>query len=940
MTSTAPSPEQTPDPARRGLGWLLLLFFISGASGLIYEIVWLRKLTLIFGETALAVSTVLACFMAGLGFGSLWFGRWIERRPGRALAAYVWLELGIGAYGLLSLPLLDAFAPVYVWAYRHLHAGFYALSLLRLACAFVVLLPATFLMGGTLPVLCRYFARRREIVGSLVARLYAANTLGATAGCFAASFFIVGWIGVRATTRTAAGLNLAAALGAWLVARGLRASAEQPKAGPDEAPADGALEYPRWSRRWMLVVIALCGFCGLAYESFWTRLLSHVVGLDVQAFGLMLSSLLLGIGLGSALAPRLPLARANPLPAFIVVELLLAAAAVASVAVFARIGRIHWIIAGVVGLGDFWSGVALRFGMCAAMVFIPSVLMGAAFPLAVRLYAAGGGVGRQVGAAYAANTFGAIAGSLAAGFALMPLLGANWSLIAKGLLSAETGLSLLGSCPSLTRARLGRGVLALAALVVACAVVYAAPAARKPPVYSTKSEKEFRVLWYGEDLAGSVSVLQNRFNPELREVNINGLSVAYTSYDDICVQKLLAHLPVLLHADPRDMLVIGFGSGSTCGSSLLHPVHTTCVELQPQELITARFFTDLNHDVLKQKDRFSVHIGDGRNYLFMTRKRFDVISRDTLTPKESQDLFSVEFYELCRSRLRAGGVFCGFLPTDIVPTAAYFKMLVRSFMAVFPHGSVWYVGPHCSLLLGTTEPLRIDYQRLGRRMKRPGVQAELKRIRMDDPAVFLNRLIAAGPAMKAFAGPGSVATDDRPLGFALTERMLTFSEGDKLAAELARIKEPPTKYLTNPGPARERILARLDRADRAARLAMIGRQAAWRGDYTKAWILLRRAMDIFPDDRSIPYDAGRAALELSKKVRDRSPSDAVRLARKALEVAPDLAEAYVVIGQAQERLGRPDDAARAYHRALQLNSGLVIPRLRLKFVPLPVSPSR
>ncbi len=931
----AVTPRALPGP--RGLGWLLLLFFVSGMSGLMYEIVWLRKLTLIFGNTAFAVSTVLACFMAGLGFGSLWFGRIVERHPRRAVMIYVWLEVGIGVYGLLSLPLLGAFEPLYIAIYRSLGAGYYAMSLVRLACAFVVLLPATVLMGATLPVLCRHFVRDRESLASTVAKFYGANTLGAMLGCFAASFIVIAAVGVSATVVVAAALNFAAALGAWGVSRWAGTSEQDEPAAPAaDAPIARAIEYPHWRPRWFVFIIAMTGFCGLAYEAFWTRLLGHVVGLDVQAFGLMLTTLLLGIGVGSALVTACRPMRENPLPFFIAIEILLGAAAMAALPVFEHIGRISWAMYDVVGMAHLWQRTVVQFGKCVVLMLAPSVLMGAAFPLAAALHARGAqGAGRRVGAAYAANTFGAIAGSLASGFILMPLVGVNASLMGVGLLNVAVGLSLVRSCPALLTGFRGRGLLLLLVLIAACSVVYAWPASKRPPVFSKKAEQEVRIRWQGEDLSGSVTVLENRMNPRNREVNINGLSVAYTDYDDVCVQKLLAHLPLLLHPAPKDVLIIGFGSGSTSGTTMLYPVQTECVELQKLEMVTAKYFTDLNHNVLSS-DRFKVHIDDGRNFLLMTEKRYDVVSRDTLTPKESQDLFSVEFYELCKARLRPGGIVCGFLPTNIVPTADYFKLLVRSFLAAFPHGSVWYIGPNCSLLLGTVEPLQIDYNELVRRMAIPGIRADLAKIRYEDPAVFLSRLIAAGDQLKAFAGHGRIATDDRPLGFSFDGTMLRFSEGDVLTEDMLRFKEPAAKYLVNVGKDkadRAAILARLAKAEQAARLLIEGRQAAWRRDYGRAFAAFEKASAIFPDDRSIPYQDGAAAWELCQNIMRAGPSklrDALAMAQRAVEKAPELAEPFVAMGQIYERMGQFDKALEAYRKSLKYNPDLVPPKRRLE----------
>ena len=932
----ASGPQAPPSAGRVGMGWVLGLFFVSGFSGLMYEIIWVHKLALIFGNTALAVSTVLAAFMAGLGFGSLWFGRLVEGRHGRALLWYVWLEVGIGLFALVSLPMLDAFEGLYVWLYRTFGATWYLMSLVRLACAFVTLLPATLLMGGTLPVLCRYFVRDEAGLQPAVAKLYGVNALGAMLGCFAASFLLVGTLGVHRTLWLGAVLNFVAAAGVWLVARGVRELQPRPESG--EAPAalaEGkASDYPHWSSRKFLVLVALCGFCGLSYESFWTRLLSHVIGLHVQAFGLMLLTFLLGIGLGSMVVARSVAARERPLALFIVVEVLIGCFALLTVPLFSNIGYFSWLGASVVGSRSLMARMVVRFFQCVVIMIVPALLMGAAFPLAVRLYASGPQrVGRDVGAVYAWNTFGAILGSLAAGFVMMPLLGTNVSVIAVALLNVLIGAALLRSCPELYRAGKGRAVLAVLALSMVATFVSAAQASTRPAVFSRQSDDELNVLWHKEDIAGSVCVLESKRDRSKREVNINGLSVAYTSHSDVRVQKLLAHLPILLHRSPKDVLVVGFGSGSTSGTTMLYPVQTECVELQRLEMSTAKYFVDLNRGVLDHP-RFRMHINDGRNFLLMSEKSYDVISRDTLPPKESQDLFSVEFYDLCKARVRPGGVVCGFLPTDLCPMAAYFKLLVRSFLEAFPDASLWYVGPSCCLLLGPRDKLQIDYARLVERMSEPEVKRDLQKIHMDDPAVFLSHFIAAGDRLRAFVGQGPVATDDKPLGFGLDDWYISFSEADRLVEDLLTAREPISHYLVNVGASaqdRQAVLERLSRAQQAGALTIRGKHLAWVGNLGAASELLRQAMEAFPDDMDARYSAAWTAWQASQRLAEQGHlRRAIAAASGALELYPELAEPHAFLGQAYEVTGDRAKAIAEYRKACQLNPGLVLPTAALE----------
>ena len=942
----APQPPARLASPPAALTWMLLLFFVSGVSGLMYEIIWLRKLTLIFGNTAFAVSTVLAAFMAGLGFGSLWLGRAVEGRPDRALYWYVWLEIGIGFFAVISLPLLDAFGPLYAWLYRTFGTAGYAMGLVRLVCAFITLLPATLLMGGTLPILCRYFVRDDRSVASVVAKLYGANTLGAVAGCFLASFVLVGTLGMVTTVWVGATLNFLAAVGAWVLSRGdLRGASVDSAVEPEESAC--SFDFPHWHPRLFLVLVALCGFCSLSYEAFWTRMLSHVLGLNVQAFGLMLFTFLLGIGMGSLAAARLKMSARELLRLFIVLELLIGWFGLLSLSLFINLDWFGGLAELVVGSASVSARTFVRFGKCVGIMIVPATLMGAAFPVATTLYAqARERVGERVGTVYAWNTFGAILGSLCSGFVLMPLMGTNASVILVAVLNILVAAVLIPSCPSLYRGP--RGALGLAALTLgtAASVHSAAASAGRPVVFSVKSPKKFEAIWHGEDVAGSVTVLESRDDASMREVNINGMSVAYTHHLDVRVQKLLAHLPLLMHASPEDVLVVGFGSGSTSGTTMLHPVRTECVELQRLETVTAQFFTDLNRNVL-QEPRFKIHINDGRNFLLMTEKRYDVISRDTLPPKASQDLYSVEFHELCKERLKPGGVVCGFLPTNLCPTADYFKLLVRTFIEVFPEASLWYATPESCLLLGQQGKFEIDYASFVRRASRPEVRADLARIHAADPEAFLSAFITAGDRLRDFVGEGPVATDDRPLGFVFDDSGISPDEADWLAEQLLEAKVPVSEYLVNVGQTpdeQEDVRNRCAKTHRAATLTMRGQHLAWRKRLTMALATIQEAIAATPEgvDLGARYSAARAAKRISAILQFRALTAASRTvgdpaatiksrqmlatalatARQAVEMAPDFADAYGVLGEAHQLMGNRPEAIKAYRRALEINPQL------------------
>src|SRR6266436_5345847 len=254
---------------------VLALCFLSGISGLLYEVAWARMLHLLFGDTVLAVSTVLASFMAGLALGSFWSGRYVDRQP-RILALYAALEAGIGLSAVLLPVVLQALTPLYVWLHQYLHASFWLFSMVRFLLAFALLVVPTALMGATLPVLSRYMVRHSATLGWSVGTLYALNTGGAVLGCFTAGYVLIGRLGLSQTVWIGAALNLVIALVVWGVQRWME---EEPKA-PDVplSPHGDALHtaraYDTKTVRRVLWSFALSGYTALSYEVLWTRALT------------------------------------------------------------------------------------------------------------------------------------------------------------------------------------------------------------------------------------------------------------------------------------------------------------------------------------------------------------------------------------------------------------------------------------------------------------------------------------------------------------------------------------------------------------------------------------------------------------------------------------------------------------------------------------------
>lgn len=937
---------------------LLGLFFLSGASGLIYEVAWTRMLHLLFGDTVLAVSTVLASFMAGLALGSFWGGRLVDRRS-RVLPIYAALEVGIGVSAIALPVALGALTPVYVWSHRHLSESFWLFSAARFALAFALLFAPTVLMGATLPVLSRYMVRNTATLGRKVGILYALNTGGAVIGCFVAGYVLLGRYGLTSTVWIGAALNFAIALAVWAGRRWAPEDARPVRApnvpGEDSsAPAERSAEPPAYDGRTVRLVLAcfaLAGFAALSYEVIWTRALTFFIGNSTYAFSAMLTTVLAGLALGSLASARLSDQRRDRLALLGGLQIMIGAYGLVSIAI---LGRLFY------GLDGWWEGFSnaywgaplwLTFVKTFAVILPPTLAMGATFPLVGKIVTRGpAAVGRGIGTAYAANTVGAIAGSVVSGFVAIPLLGMHLSLALTALLSVGAGIALLASSAV---PRLRQGLVYAAVLGLFAAVMVAAPALRFADI---AGEPEREVLHYVEDAVGVVKVATDVYDRKL--LSINGWSVAGTGTPNLDValvndypeiQKLLAHLPMLLHPAPRRALVIGFGAGGTAWSftryAALEELHI--VEFVPNVIRAARFFPEVNHGVLADP-RLRVTIDDGRNVLLVTTRTYDVVSVDTLDPKHAGNgnLYTREFYALSRRVLRPGGIFVQWLPYHQVDNASL-KLIARTFQHVYPHATLWlnrFKG--YALLLGTADPLRIDLAGLQTHFDTPAIQRDLAEVHVATPWQLLESFAMRPETVRRFtAGDTALNTYDRPhvefYGMSWRDPV------EENLAELARFADDVAPLLSLPATysaeQRQLVLERLATHRRISRHIFRGYLASWRRQLQEGTREYRKALKLDGTDEGVKFALGIASVHKRRALAalERDPRDtkslsklgyiawqeqqydeAIRRFREVLAIDPRQAAAHVHLGVSYVAQERFEESRAAYREAGRLNPDL------------------
>jgi len=734
---------------------LNLLICLSGFSALIYEVVWSRHLALLFGTNMLAVATVTATFMAGLALGSLFFGNVADRSP-TPLRLYALLELGIGVSALIFPLLLELITTIYL-AFPE-DSSFPVV--IRPLLASLALLPAATCMGGTLPVVCRFLREQR--FSRLVGRLYALNTLGAVAGALACGFLLIPRLGMNMTQGIAISLNLIIAASAWTLQR--RETAE---AVAEPAPAEA--QQPHLGR-WALTAAALIGLVALAYEMLWTRLFLLFLGNTTYAFATILGVYLLGLALGSALYARFLAQRSTPALMFFILLSLQSLFVLGSLPWYDRFALLFESIH-LLADGRWWLLAGLSFMAVSLAILPPALLSGALLPASLRLlYHDPKQAGSSLGKILFCNTAGAVTGSFIGVYAV-----AVW-----GLSGAFKGISAAALLMALLFGMRFRTLLSLrlvVSLLGVCLVLWLIPVTWNQGLLNSGI---YVYSHYYNSLGGldTPQVLQQpqeviegiettaafyRSSEGYKEFRVNGKSDGGTRPGDMTTQVLLGQLPMLLHADPQDVLVIGLGTGITLNQVLDTPeARTVVVEISPEVIRIARHFSEENEQVL-DSPRVSLQVRDGRNLLLTRPHIFDVIVSEPSNPWQSgnANLFTREFYELAASRLQPEGIFCQWLPLyDLSPPQL--QIALRTLSESFPHLRSFVLGGDM-ILLGSFEPLQINPQQLAERFEQDRTRKHLGQAGISSAAELLGRFYFGNDTLiRDVAGNATLNSDNLP----------------------------------------------------------------------------------------------------------------------------------------------------------------------------------
>ncbi len=924
-------PEQdalAASPRESGLKiFFYVCFFLSGATGLIYQMAWIRYLNLIFGSTTYSITTVVSAYMMGLGLGSLLVGRAVDRlgRPG---VTYAVLEALIGIYALSS-PLI--FSLVH-WSYIHIDRGLDPSllfgSLIKFVMSFSVMLVPTILMGGTLPVLSKLFIHRLEDTQRELGYLYGMNTLGAVSGTFLFGFIFLEVLGISASIQFAAVVNLGIAVLAYSQVRKVRdAEPEKPSTKEPEASGQTGISE-RATLYFALAAFMLSGFSSLLYEIVWARVWILVIGNSTYAFSLILMNMLLGIGLGSIFFSGLFRNRPARLLHFGFAQALIGLLA------YTFIPYLEGLAIGITAILQIKFLTYYQFllvkVLATAIIILPvSIVFGATLPIISNVLVQHlKQMGREVGKLYFVNTLGSILGSFLTGFFLIRLLGSQPTL--------KLGITLnitLALCSVLVFDRENRGrflrVLTVSLVVLVTFLTYQSEdwspsvfdrgysisgrdVEIKDRVTLIKYLEDYQYYreFFNEGLDATVSVLNNGYHTKLV---ING-KVDASNTTDMSTQYLLGFLPLALKPHAERAFVLGAGSGTTA-RVLVEAESIKSVdllEIESSVIEAGKFFKDVNHGVYAHP-KLNVIINDGRNHLLREQGKYDLISAEpsNLWISGIPNLFTEDFFELGKSRLKPRGIYLQWLQLYRL-TDDSFKMVLDTFHRVFPHMQVYTSLTSDMFLIGSPDPIVIDPEWIEHLILTNPYPSELRKyLAFEGPEDLAGMYLVGEKSLSAYGGPGAVLhTDDHPyLEFAAARGL--FMGGGTIFNDLMDLKVANNDYVPR---GMEQLFQSADPHYHVARFYYE------RGTYGPALTQVQKALERNPDD---PHSKHIKGLVLAAQDQDQGIEILEGLWAEHSEIVqgvPILAEAMLeqgrldIVGRLLEQPNRDKSQVMLFHK--------------------------
>ena len=791
------------EPTAAVVSLILTCFFLSGLTGLIYEILWTKMISMVIGNAPFAVSAVLTVFMGGLGLGSYLAGRTIDRidNPRRLIKLYGILEIAIGGYGLLLPLLLVASRPFFALLYNQLFGHLILYNSLTFIGCSVLLIPPVACMGATLPILSRFYVSHLSHLGTHVGRLYGLNTIGAALGSLLCGFLLIDLWGIWITLVSTVLLNVIIGASCLFLSRERkkitkdawqkdRDSADSSQRDIGDTPPPS--EYPE-AAYGALVIYGVSGFCAMSYEVIWTKLLGLIIGPTTYSFTIVLATFISGLALGGMIFGRLADRFGNVIRLLICTQV---AAALLALSVSQILGNSQFFFAKLIYQfkDDFALMTFLKATVLFIFMFLPTICLGATLPLVGKIYTRSVlKVGRSIGIAYSVNTIGAVLGSFCAGFLLVPFMGKEYglsvvvglqlftSLVVGGFIlwkrseafsrwvplgiTAVIGLFLCFHFPNWDRYGLSMGRYHRFQEMGIHSGIKNIPwwkALWNGPSFIDKSEHG-DLVYYGDGIGGFTTVFKDTdpLGKTIYSLYNSGKPDA-SSMTDMATQTLLAHFGMLFHRDTKEVMVLGLASGITAGEVLNYPIERLdVIDINRQMVQASAFFDPWNSNVLKNP-RTELIIQDGRAHLQLTKRRYDVIISEPSNPWMAglANLYTHEFFCLVRNRLNNNGIFVQWIHSYQMDWET-FALVGRTFCHVFPKSllvrTAPYVGGGDWLLIGLKGEKELNLENAFNNL--PFIR-QSKSITLLNPK-SLYGLITSEDLQRLF-GPGPINTDNMP----------------------------------------------------------------------------------------------------------------------------------------------------------------------------------
>ena len=810
---------------------ILFLFFLSGTTGLIYEVLWIRMFGLVLGNTTYAISITLGAFFTGLAIGGYFFGRYVDSignavgtnknsgmdimSPNKVVSMYGYLELGIGVSALLVVVGISAMQELFIWVNQNINSSVTVINIIRFLLSFLLLLIPTTLMGATLPVISKFIIRQYHNIGSGVGMIYGINTLGAAIGCLLTGFYLIRTFGVSTTVYTAVIINLFIGV---LILVLERSGFFNGVTGTEDIKRDAKVvdysgykqaenrqksikkdehTFTRSTQITVLILFGLIGFTSIAYEIVWTRMLSSIFLNSIYSFTTMLVTFLCGLSIGAAISLKLLKKNRDPLFLLSIVEFAVGISAILLIFLFNSLpGMSQTILMFLQAKTSVtWNlNVCAEFILAFMVMIVPCILIGITLPAGsmiitkeVRL------LGRGVGNVYSINTVGGILGAALAGCILIPFMGIKFSeLTLAGLNIVAGGVFFLCACnldktkdckfSPLKKIIIPTFLLAAVISGIFCSL-------KDIRVWDTDGE----LLYYKEDAAATVSVVKEKDGN--KKLIVNKKYTLGTSRA-VALQKRMGYFPLLLHKNPKDVLVIGMGTGITLSAAVSYKSTKTvkCIEVISSVAHAAKKFFAEENNRAGENDKVEIIIDDGRNFLLVNKDKYDVIMSDLFVPYHAGagSLYAKEHFKICKERINDDGLFCQWLPLYQM-SSNEFKIICRTFLSVFPQATLWFCnfekGFICGLI-GTRRDLQIDFAALKENMNESIAKNQYKEAMFGSPEEVLSLFITDEIGLKSFTVDSQVNTDNYPIiEFTAPKNLYRFLQNAQINNPKAKLED-------------------------------------------------------------------------------------------------------------------------------------------------------